>query len=159
VESNEPRQRSTPGMGFASFARTISSEGDMQIGVETSKAVDNKRIFVVDENEIIRAAVQFMLHDENETHEAPSLEWAYDKARDWPPDLIILAEALVRERGSGLLKEIAERLPDTKILVIVDSATDGFGKQCLADGADGVLIKPLTIEFVRRKVDVLLGRR
>ena len=75
------------------------------------------------------------------------------------PDLIILAEALVRERGSGLLKEIAERLPDTKILVIVDSATDGFGKQCLADGADGVLIKPLTIEFVRRKVDVLLGRR
>ena len=131
----------------------------MQIGVETSKAVDNKRIFVVDENEIIRAAVQFMLHDENETHEAPSFEWAYDKARDWPPDLIILAEALVRERGSGLLKEIAERLPDTKILVIVDSATDGFGKQCLADGADGVLIKPLTIEFVRRKVDVLLGRR
>jgi CheY-like chemotaxis protein len=146
-------------MGFASFARTISSEGDMQIGVETSTAVDNKRIFVVDENEIIRAAVQFMLHDENETHEAPSLEWAYDKARDWPPDLIILAEALVRERGTGLLKEIAERLPDTKILVIVDSATDGFGKQCLADGADGVLIKPLTIEFVRRKVDVLLGRR
>jgi CheY-like chemotaxis protein len=159
VESNEPRQRSTPGMGFASFARTISSEGDMQIGVETSTAVDNKRIFVVDENEIMRAAVQFMLHDENETHEAPSLEWAYDKARDWPPDLIILAEALVRERGSGMLKEIAERLPDTKILVIVDSATDGFGKQCLADGADGVLIKPLTIEFVRRKVDVLLGRR
>jgi len=159
VESNEPRQRSTPGMGFASFARTISSEGDMQIGVETSTAVDNKRIFVVDENEIMRAAVQFMLHDENETHEAPSLEWAYDKARDWPPDLIILAEALVRERGTGLLKEIAERLPETKILVIVDSATDGFGKQCLADGADGVLIKPLTIEFVRRKVDVLLGRR
>ncbi len=131
----------------------------MQIGVETSTAVDNKRIFVVDENEIIRAAVQFMLHDEYETHEAPSLEWAYDKARDWPPDLIILAEALVRERGSGMLKEIAERLPDTKILVIVDSATDGFGKQCLADGVDGVLIKPLTIEFVRRKVDVLLGRR
>ncbi len=131
----------------------------MQIGVETSTAVDNKRIFVVDENEIMRAAVQFMLHDENETHEAPSLDWAYDKARDWPPDLIILAEALLRERGSGLMKEIAERLPDTKILVIVDSATDGFGKQCLADGADGVLIKPLTIEFVRRKVDVLLGRR
>ena len=131
----------------------------MQIGVETSKAVDNKRIFVVDENEIIRAAVQFMLHDENETHEAPSLEWAYDKARDWPPDLIIVAEALVRRHGAELLKEMAARVPGTKILVIVDSATDGFAKQCLADGAHGVLIKPLTIEFVRRKVDVMLGRR
>ncbi len=38
-------------------------------------------------------------------------------------------------------------------------STRGFAKQALADGADGVLIKPLTIEFVRRKVDVLLGRR
>ena len=131
----------------------------MQIGVDTSHAVDNKRIFVVDEDEIIRAAVQFMLHDENETHEALSLDWAYDKARDWPPHLIILAEALVRRRGLDLLKEIEQRLPGAKILVIVESATDGFAKECLANGAHGVLIKPLTIEFVRRKVDVLLGRR
>jgi len=131
----------------------------MQIGVETSKAVDNKRIFVVDEDEIIRAAIQFMLHDENETHEAPSLEWAYEKARDWPPDLVILAEALVRKHGPEMLKEVGGHLPSAKILVIVDSATDGFGKQCLSDGAHRVLIKPLTIEFVRRKVDVLLGRR
>ena len=41
----------------------------MQIGVETSRAVENKRIFVVDDDEIIRAALQFMLHDEYETHE------------------------------------------------------------------------------------------
>jgi DNA-binding response OmpR family regulator len=131
-------------MGLASCAPTTQSEGDMQIGVETSKAVDNKRIFVVDEDEIIRAAVQFMLHDENETHEAPSLEWAYDKGRDWPPDMVILGEALVRKRGAEIFNEIA---------------TDGFAKQCLASGAHGVLIKPLTIEFVRGKVDVLLGRR
>ncbi len=131
----------------------------MQIGVDTAHAVDNKRIFVVDEDEIIRAAVQFMLHDENETHEAPSLDWAYDKALDWPPDLIILAEALVRRRSLDLLTEVSQRLPGAKILVIIESATDGFAKECLANGADGVLIKPLTIEFVRRKVDVLLGRR
>jgi DNA-binding response OmpR family regulator len=131
----------------------------MQIGVETSKAVDNKRIFVVDEDEIIRAALQFMLHDENETHEAPSLEWVYDKARDWPPDLVILSEALVRKHGARIFEDLRGRLIGAKILVIIESATDGFGKQCLADGASGVLIKPLTIEFVRRKVDVLLGRR
>jgi DNA-binding response OmpR family regulator len=146
-------------MGLASCAPTTQSEGDMQIGVETSKAFDNKRIFVVDEDEIIRAAVQFMLHDENETHEAPSLEWAYDKGRDWPPDLVILGEALVRKRGAEIFNEIDERLPSAKVLVIVDFATDGFAKQSLASGAHGVLIKPLTIEFVRRKVDVLLGRR
>ena len=41
----------------------------MQIGVETSKAVDQRRVFVIDEDEITRAALQFMLHDEIETHE------------------------------------------------------------------------------------------
>ncbi len=41
----------------------------MQIGVETAKAVDQRRVFVVDEDEITRAALQFMLHDEIETHE------------------------------------------------------------------------------------------
>ncbi len=131
----------------------------MQIGVETSKAVDNKRIFVIDEDEIMRAAMQFMLHDENETHEAPSLDWAYNKARDWPPDLVVLAEAIVRRRGFEIFDAMRENLCGAKILVIAEASTDGFAKQCLADGADGVLIKPLTIEFMRRKVDVLLGRR
>src|SRR6516225_3721831 len=51
----------------------------MQIGVETAKAVDQRRVFVVDDDEITRAALQFMLHDEIETHELASPEAAYDK--------------------------------------------------------------------------------
>jgi len=131
----------------------------MQIGVETSKAVDNKRIFVIDEDEIIRAALQFMLHDENETHEAPSLDWAYDKAVDWPPDLVIVSEALMRRHGSSLYGEIRERLRGPKILVVLEPGAVDLAKQCLAEGADSVAIKPLRIELVRRKADLLLGRQ
>src|SRR6185369_4620713 len=39
-------------------------EVEMQIGLETSKAVDQRRVFVIDDDEITRAALQFMLHDE-----------------------------------------------------------------------------------------------
>jgi len=130
----------------------------MQIGVETSKAVDNKRIFVIDEDEIIRAALQFMLHDENETHEAPSLEWAYDKAVDWPPDLVIVSEALMRQHGASLYGQIRERLRGPKVMVVLEPGGVELAKQCLADGADSVAIKPLRIELVRRKADLLLGR-
>ena len=45
----------------------------MQIGVETSRAVENKRIFIVSDDEIARAALQFMLHDEYEAHDLPDL--------------------------------------------------------------------------------------
>ena len=130
----------------------------MQIGVETSKAVDNKRIFVIDEDEIIRAALQFMLHDENETHEAPSLEWAYDKAVDWPPDLVIVSEALMRQFGASLYGEIRERLRGPKILVVLEPGGVDLAKRCMAEGADSVAIKPLRVELVRRKADLLLGR-
>ena len=77
----------------------------MQIGVETSRAVENKRIFVVDDDEIIRAALQFMLHDENETHEIASLDLAFAKAAEWKPDLILLAGSIVRGAGVSVLSQ------------------------------------------------------
>jgi DNA-binding response OmpR family regulator len=131
----------------------------MQIGVETSRAVENKRIFVVDDDEIIRAALQFMLHDEYETHEVSGLDVALDKSASQKPDLIILSEAIVRASGLPVLADIPNKVPGVKVLVIVDSLQSGFGKEVQAAGAHGYIVKPLTVEFVRQKVDVLLGRR
>ncbi|MGO9675429.1 MAG: response regulator transcription factor [Methylocella sp.] len=131
----------------------------MQIGVETSRAVENKRIFVVDDDEIIRAALQFMLHDENETHEVASLDIAFAKAAEWKPDLILLAASIVRGAGVGALSQIREKIAGVKILVVVDSPKDEIARQCLSAGAHAVIAKPLTIESVRERVDVLLGRR
>jgi len=131
----------------------------MQIGVEVSRAVENKRIFVVEDDEIIRSALQFMLHDENETHELASLDQAFAKGRDWKPDLILLGVSIVRARGVGVLAEIAAKTPGAKVLIVAESTDDPVGLACLKSGAHGVLGKPITIEAVRFKVDVLLGRR
>lgn len=131
----------------------------MQIGVETSRAVENKRIFVVDDDEIIRAAVQFMLHDENETHEVPSLDNAFEKSKTQKPDLILLSESVLKAAGLQALSELKQQIPGVKLLVIVETLKDGYGKEAVAAGANGFIAKPLTIEFVRQKVDVLLGRR
>lgn len=131
----------------------------MQIGVESSRAVENKRIFVVEEDEIIRSALQFMLHDENETHELVGLAQAYDKARAWKPDLVLLGLSYVEEAGVGMLDEIKTRLPNVKILLVADAATHPLVERCLAAGAEGVITKPITIETVRGKVDIILGRR
>jgi DNA-binding NtrC family response regulator len=131
----------------------------MQIGVESSRAVENKRIFVVDNDEIIRSALQFMLHDENETHELTSLEHAYEKGIEWKPDLLLLGVNVVQEKGVGVLAEVSERLPSAKVMLVADSAGDTVALSCLKSGAHDILAKPLTIESVRYKVDVLLGRR
>jgi DNA-binding response OmpR family regulator len=135
------------------------SEDTMQIGVEVSRAVENKRIFVVEDDEVIRSALQFILHDENETHELATLEQAYVKGRDWKPDLILLGVSIVQAKGIGALAEIAAQTPGAKILIVADSADDPVALACLKSGAHGLLAKPITIEAVRFRVDVLLGRR
>lgn len=131
----------------------------MQIGVESARAVDNKRLFVVANDDITRMALQFMLHDENETHDLPSLEVAFDKSIEWKPDLLLLGIDVVRERGMEVLPLIRSRLTSAKILLVADTREDPLVASCQSAGIDGLLVKPLTVENARRKVDGLLGRR
>lgn len=131
----------------------------MQIGVESARAVDNKRLFVVANDDITRMALQFMLHDENETHDLSSLEAAFDKGIEWKPDLLLLGIDVVSERGMDVLPLIRSRLPGAKILLIADTREDPLVASCQSAGIDGLLVKPLTVENARRKVDGLLGRR
>lgn len=130
----------------------------MQIGVETARAVENKRIFVVSEDDITRAVLQFMLHDENETHELASLDAAYEKAVDWKPDLILVDLGIVERQGIERLSEIGARLPGAKIMLVAESGQDARAQPLLKLGAHSILAKPLTVEGVRRKVDAMLGR-
>ncbi len=131
----------------------------MQIGVDTERALDHRRVFVVDDDEITSAALQFMLHDEIETHELASLDAAYAKAAEWHPSVLLLGSGIVKEKGIEVLAEVRARLGDVKIVLVADSAGDPFVQDCLKKGANSVLAKPLTIENTRRKVDAMLGRR
>ncbi|MFO1124218.1 MAG: response regulator [Methylocystis sp.] len=131
----------------------------MQIGVETAKAVDQRRVFVLDEDEIVRAALQFMLHDEIETHEIASLEEAYDKGVGWlKPDVVLLGASFLKRNGVSVLKEVAERFDGVRVLIVCDKADEALAVDAMKHGAHGTLVKPLKIENVRQKVDTVLGR-
>lgn len=130
----------------------------MQIGVESSRAVDNKRLFVVDDDEITRAALQFMLHDENETHELADVEKALEMSVQLQPDMVLLGIGAVRRDGLSVLALLKSRIPGVKLLLVADSADDPLVAQCTENGVDDVLVKPITVEETRRRVDRLLGR-
>ncbi len=131
----------------------------MQIGVETAKAVDQRRVFVLDEDEIVRAALQFMLHDEIETHEIASIQEAYEKGVGWlKPDVVLLGASFLTSNGVSILKELAERFAGVRILIVCDKADEALSVDAMKHGAHGILVKPLKIENVRQKVDTVLGR-
>ena len=131
----------------------------MQIGVETAKAVDQRRVFVVDEDEITRAALQFMLHDEIETHELATPEEAYAKGVDWlKPDVVLLGVSFLKQRGAELVGEMVGRFPGVRILIVTDKSDEATAIDGIKAGAHGAVVKPLTLEAVRKKVDTILGR-
>ena len=122
-----------------------------------SRALENKRIFLLSDDEIARAALQFMLHDDYEAHDLPDLSAAYAKASEGRPDLVLLGLEIVEARGAAVLREIAEKLPGAKIMLVAAPGQDALAQGYLAAGAHSVLTKPLTIEGVRRKVGIVLG--
>ena len=131
----------------------------MQIGVETSKAVDQRRVFVVDEDEITRSVLQFMLHDEIETHELASPEEAYEKGQGWlSPHVVLLGVSLIQKRGVELVGQMIEKFPGVRILIVCDKSEEGLAVEAMKAGAHGAMVKPLTLEAVRKKVDTILGR-
>lgn len=131
----------------------------MQIGVETAKAVDQRRVFVVDDDEITRAALQFMLHDEIETHELATPEEAYEKGVGWlAPHVVLLGVSFLKTRGPAVVGEINAKFPGVRILIVTEKADEAIAVEGLKAGAHGALVKPLTLEAVRKKVDTILGR-
>lgn len=120
----------------------------MQIGVDCNLAVGNRRIFVVTTDEIARMAVQFMLHDEYETHEFGSLEAAEAKATDWPPDLLIVGAELLSDREVIRPESVLSRFPKAKLMLLADEPIES------PNGADEIacLHTPLRLEAVRSTV-------
>ena len=131
----------------------------MQIGVETSKAVDQRRVFVIDDDEITRTALQFMLQDEIETHEFASPEEAYAKGVDWlKPDLILLGVSFLKEHGAPLIGELGTRFPGVRVIIVCERADEATAVEGIKAGAHAALVKPLVLDAVRKKVDTILGR-
>lgn len=127
----------------------------MQIGVDAARAVENRRVFVVDDDDITATALQFMLQDENETHLLTDL--AALATAPLTPDLLLVGVALLAAHGAP--SALKTECGGARLLAVADRDAGTAAEWATSAGADGVLWKPLTVETVRRAVDRQLGRR
>lgn len=128
----------------------------MRTNFEPYHQAATERIFVVESDEVVRSALQFILNHQHGTHGFKGLDQALTKAADSPPDVVLLGIGLVQKGGERVLGEIVSRLPATRILVVADTASDPLARKCLKWGAHDVLGKPISFESVHCKVDALL---
>jgi DNA-binding NarL/FixJ family response regulator len=109
---------------------------------------------IVDDHPLLRAAVTRAITSDDVTvvAEAASAEEALELAPRVEPDVLLVDITLPGMSGVQLVREIAPRLPHTKIIMLTVSATDRDLTDAFRAGANGYLTKDLTPEALARAI-------
>ncbi len=112
------------------------------------------RVMLVDDHALVRAAVRQAITapDVEMVAEAGSAEEALQLAVDVRPDVLLIDIDLPGMDGVGLVRELAPRLPDTRIVMLTVSSADHHLVDAMRYGACGYLTKDLAPEALLRAV-------
>jgi len=130
----------------------------MQIGVDTQRAVESKRAFIIDSDDISAMALQFMLADELEAHVMAGSGEAIERARSTTVDVILLGASVIEAEGAQRVSALLAALPGVPVIACGPAGDAGVA-QALALGARSCITRPFKVEAVRQKVNAQIGRR
>jgi DNA-binding NarL/FixJ family response regulator len=112
------------------------------------------RVMLVDDHSLVRSAIRQAITapDVEVVAEAASAEEALDLAPRLRPDVLLLDVDLPGMTGVQLVRELAPRLPDTKIVMLTVSTSRRDVADAIRNGAYGYLTKDLSPEALLRSV-------
>lgn len=112
------------------------------------------RVMVVDDHPLVRSAVAKAIAGDGMVvvAEASTAEEALVLAPQLAPDILLLDIALPGMSGVELLRELAPRLPGSKIVMLTMSASDRDVLDAMRIGAAGYLTKDLSPEALARSL-------
>jgi DNA-binding NarL/FixJ family response regulator len=130
------------------------------------------RILLVDDHSFIRRALKISLGDESTLEivgEAENGQVAIALVETLKPDVVLMDIQMPLMDGVEATKQIGERFPDTKILILTVDETEEYISQALKYGASGYILKntpPEELSFAIQAVyrgymhlDLSLGRK
>lgn len=112
------------------------------------------RVMLVDDHPMVRAAVRQAITapDVEMVAEAATAEEALQMAPQVRPDVLLVDIHLPGMDGVGLVRELAPRLPETRIVMLTVSSTDRHLLDAMRCGARGYLTKDLPPDALLRAV-------
>lgn len=120
----------------------------------TTPAPARIRVMIVDDHPLVRSAVRQALSvpDLAVVGEAASAEEALELAPRVRPDVLLVDIELPGMDGVGLVRELAARLPDTRMVMLTASRGDRHILEAMRFGAVGYLTKDLSVDGLARAV-------
>ncbi|MCI0707985.1 MAG: sigma-54 dependent transcriptional regulator [Ignavibacteriae bacterium] len=119
-----------------------------------------ERILVVDDEQIIRESLGFILKKEGfDVEEASNGREALEKQEKKPFDVIVTDIEMPEMRGMELLGEITRRTPQTFVMIITAFGSIETAVQALRNGAYDYILKPVDFDDLLYRVKKLLKYR
>jgi len=115
-----------------------------------------KRILVVDDEQIIRESISYVLTKENyEVSEAENGKIAYEKLLENPFDLVITDLEMPEMKGVELLEKIRDLSVQTSTMVVTAYGSLDTAISALRSGASDYILKPIEFDELLIKVKKL----
>lgn len=130
----------------------------------TETARSTIRILLVDDSELVRRGIKTVLSAQTDpamsvVGEAGNVAAAVDECQRLKPDVVLLDIRLPDGSGLEACKQILQRQPETKIIVLTSYSNDNYVYEAVTCGAQGYLMKEIDpAGLVQAVQDVAAGR-
>ena len=117
----------------------------------------SKSILVVDDEQIIRESLSFVLKNEGFTvAESSNGKEALERQEAEPFDIIITDIEMPHMKGVELLKHVRQRTPQTSVIIVTAFGSVETAIAALREGAADYILKPLNFDDVICRIKKLL---
>lgn len=114
--------------------------------------VQNKRILIVDDNEIVLKILEDFLSDAYLVDGANNASLALKTLASNPPDVILLDVNMPGTDGLTLLESLRNRGVAVPIFIITGYDSPGLAERAARSGATGYLVKPVDLRRLDRLI-------
>lgn len=113
------------------------------------------RVMIADDSDAIRLVLQDILSigKHEIIGEATNGIEAIERFSQLKPDVLLLDLAMPKKDGLTVVKEIMEKHPDAKIILITASDNKNIINECLMAGALASISKPFDFDYVLKLID------
>ena len=122
------------------------------------------RILLVDDSELVRRGIKTVLSTESDppmqvVAEAGNVAQAVSECLRVKPDVVLLDIRLPDGSGFDACRQILQKLPETRVVVLTSYSNDNFVYEAVTSGAQGYLMKEIDpAGLIQALQDVAAGR-
>ncbi|MGF9710547.1 AraC family transcriptional regulator [Paenibacillus naphthalenovorans] len=119
------------------------------------------RLLITDDEDLEREGlewiIQHMLPDTFQVIHAENGRMAIERAEEYRPHIVMMDVNMPGIQGLAAIREIKERLPDTKFVLVTAYDYFAYAKEALSLGVKEYLVKPVRREQVVKTLEQLVG--